>query len=60
MNKELMKKAGFEKEVEMVENRICPFCKKSVDVVNGFRDGLSIKEFEISGLCQSCQDDFFD
>lgn len=38
---------------------LCPFCGKPVDI-NSFRDSLSLKEFTISGLCQSCQDDFFD
>jgi len=37
---------------------ICPFCKKKVDE-NSFKDDLSRREFEISGLCQKCQDDFF-
>ena len=40
-------------------NAICPFCNKPVNE-NEFKDELSRKEFEISGLCQSCQDDFFD
>lgn len=38
---------------------ICPFCGKEVDE-NSFVDELSLKEFRISGLCQECQDDFFD
>lgn len=44
---------------EMFVNRskgLCPFCA----VVPGpFRDALSEREFEISGLCQDCQDEFF-
>ena len=37
----------------------CPFCGK--DMSNpSFRDEMSIKEFRITGLCQECQDDFFD
>lgn len=36
----------------------CPFCGKPVDP-NSFRDELSKREFQISGLCQKCQDDFF-
>ena len=38
----------------------CPFCGKTIDVEIEFRDELSLKEFGISGLCQSCQDEFFD
>ena len=47
----------------MIQNRAegkCPFCGKEIDVETEFTDELSKKEFAISGLCQSCQDDFFD
>lgn len=37
----------------------CPFCGKPVSA-DSFRDELSRKEFSISGLCQVCQDDFFE
>lgn len=40
------------------KNGICPFCKKKVDI-NDFKDKLSEREFQISGLCQKCQDEFF-
>jgi len=43
---------------ETIANGICPFCGKKIDV-NSFRDALSLREFEISGICQVCQDDFF-
>lgn len=56
MNKKLMKKAGFEKEVELTEKGLCPLCKKTEFK---FRDELSRKEFKISGLCQECQDELF-
>lgn len=39
---------------------VCPFCGKEIVPENEFKDGLSLREYEISGLCQSCQDDFFD
>ena len=40
------------------EQGLCPFCGK--DMTNpSFRDELSRKEFEISGLCQTCQDNYF-
>jgi hypothetical protein len=36
----------------------CPFCGK--DMTNAtFKDAASKKEFEISGICQRCQDDYF-
>ena len=40
------------------ENK-CPFCGKEIKE-DEFRDTLSVKEFKISGLCQECQDEFFD
>ena len=42
------------------EQRICPTCGKNIEVGYIFRDQLSVQEFAISGLCQECQDGFFD
>ena len=39
------------------ENK-CPFCGETINMDN-FKDDLSRREFEISGMCQKCQDDFF-
>ena len=58
MNKDIMKEAGFEKEVKLVEDGKCPWCKKPINMID-FKDALSVKEFGISGLCQRCQDSFF-
>ena len=58
MNKRILQLAGFGEEVKAVERGDCPLCKHKVDK-DEFRDELSRKEFEISGLCQSCQDDIF-
>ena len=38
---------------------VCPLCHKAVNVETDFRDDLSRKEFQISGLCQECQDKTF-
>ena len=39
-----------------IETRVCPFCgKPAVE----FRDEVSAKEADISGLCQQCQDEVF-
>lgn len=56
MNKDIMRKCGFGKEVEMVEKCICPGCRQPI---GKFRDKLSRREYEISGLCQKCQDGVF-
>jgi uncharacterized CHY-type Zn-finger protein len=39
-----------------IKNRKCVLCGEDV---GEFRDELSIKEYGISGMCQSCQDDVF-
>lgn len=58
MNKKIMEKAGFNKEIKKVEQGRCPFCDRQVKMED-FRDALSRKEFRISGLCQTCQDTIF-
>lgn len=37
----------------------CPMCSKEIDMSSEFKDNLSVKEYFISGLCQSCQDKAF-
>lgn len=49
----------LKKMFERKQKGICPFCGKEVNQEE-FKDELSRKEFEISGLCQNCQDSFFD
>ena len=34
-------------------------CHKEINIVKEFRDNISLKEYYISGLCQSCQDKAF-
>ena len=58
MNKELLLSLGFNEEVQRVEQGLCPFCGKPV-FLGEFRDVLSLEEFQISGLCQKCQDEVF-
>ena len=41
---------------DMIRNRQCMTCGGCAYY---FRDDLSKKEYAISGMCQSCQDDFF-
>ena len=57
--KENLRAFGFDKEVADVEGGKCPFCRSSETKKDDFRDKKSFKEFQISGLCQKCQDDFF-
>jgi hypothetical protein len=58
MNKAIMRQAGFGAEVDQYEAHICPLCHRKLDFTD-FRDGLSMKEWHISGLCQKCQDEVF-
>ena len=51
--------AMFPEGAQRIQEEKCPFCGKSIDVEKEFRDDISKREFEISGLCQSCQDDVF-
>ncbi len=46
----------FPEAREQREQGKCPTCDKDV---GEFRDPLSRKEFEISGMCQKCQDSVF-
>jgi len=58
MNKDIMRSMGFNKEVNLVSKGKCPFCYKQVDP-GKFRNSESSREYQISGICQECQDDFF-
>ena len=60
MNKKILKEAGFEKQVENVENGLCALCGSEKVRYNDFKDSLSWKEFKISGMCQECQDKVFE
>lgn len=59
MNRDIIRLAGFGKEVEAVEQGRCPFCNKEINPYKEFRDKRSEREFAISGLCQKCQDKMF-
>jgi hypothetical protein len=58
MNKEIMRVAGFSKQVENVEKGLCPICNSEINLED-FKDELSLKEYRISGLCQKCMDEIF-
>jgi hypothetical protein len=52
------KKSFGRSQTEAKEKKICVFCGEEIKMED-FKDQLSIKEYEISGLCQKCQDDTF-
>jgi hypothetical protein len=47
--------AGVSRD-EALTRGICTWCKGPI---SHFRDTLSVKEYRISGLCQTCQDQVF-
>ena len=55
-----MKKISILERI-LFDDRIatCPSYKKRFDVTEEFRNEISMREFEISGLCQKCQDSVF-
>ena len=45
---------------ESIQDKECNICGKQVlDIGVEFRDGLSCREWYISGTCQGCQDHLF-
>ena len=44
--------------VKRIDDRLCVTCPKPILDMD-FRDEISIKEYGISGMCQSCQDSVF-
>lgn len=42
-----------------IENGLCVFCDATGLTEASFRDTLSVREYEISGMCQECQDTAF-
>lgn len=41
---------------DAAQKRVCVVCKQPI---TGFKDALSEKEYCISGMCQTCQDEVF-
>ena len=57
MNRETVGRL-FPDYLKLVDSGKCPFCRKPIDF-RDFKDEVSRKEFEISGLCRSCQNETF-
>lgn len=55
---DFLERCGFADEVENIKKNRCAICGKQVRY-SDFKDQLSIKEYSISGMCQSCQDKAF-
>lgn len=61
MNPNIMRQAGFDKEIDNVQQGKCATCGKEIPakLMDEFRDAISVKEYYISGMCQTCQDEVF-
>ena len=44
---------------ESITSKVCVSCGAENLTEESFRDELSLREFHISGLCQTCQDSVF-
>jgi len=55
MNKKILCDTGFEEELKMVDSSRCPCCGEYINPATEFADDISLVEYKISGLCQSCQ-----
>jgi len=42
-----------------ISEGLCVTCGTEDIEIQSFRDGLSVKEYMISGMCQECQDSVF-
>jgi Fe2+ or Zn2+ uptake regulation protein len=49
---------GYEMQIVRIEAGCCPFCAEPINP-DEFRDAVSRHEFELSGVCQKCQDKTF-
>ena len=57
--KQLLKDMGFGKQVSRINKGRCATCGNGVNKKH-FKDEVSRREYEISGMCQKCQDKMFD
>jgi len=58
MNEQIMRNFGYNSEMDRIKAGRCAICN-CVIRHEDFRDQLSYEEFNISGMCQGCQDKMF-
>ena len=49
----------FPEKAEAFDSKHCTSCGKPIIPATEFRDPISEKEYQISGLCKKCIDDTF-
>lgn len=52
-------KKMFPQAQDQIDKGKCPLCGTEINGVDDFKDPASIREYEISGMCQECQDKTF-
>jgi len=57
--KDILRLCGLGNQVEAVEAGFCPLCLEPVSK-DDLTSELYIKEYNISGMCQKCQDKVFE
>ena len=58
MNRKIMEAVAPE-ALKRVDKGLCLVCEKPVKRED-MKNKISLKEFDLSGMCQSCQDNFFE
>ena len=58
MDEKIMREAGFGENFDLVQVGKCGICAKEVKI-GSFRNQISLEEYQISGICQGCQDSVF-
>lgn len=58
MNEEIIKAIFGNEITNRLNNHLCPMCGQKINE-SDFRDVLSKQEYDISGMCQQCQDRIF-
>jgi hypothetical protein len=48
----------FPGTAKAIDEKRCPMCGVVI-LMGNFRDPISAREYEISGMCQGCQDQIF-
>jgi len=55
---EAIMKSAMPRSWALVQEGKCPICQHEIRL-NDFRDQASVREYQISGMCQTCQDEIF-
>ena len=54
MNEDIMRAAGFGKQLDLIKQGLCPMCEKKL-YVSELRTEIERNEYRISGMCHKCQ-----